>query len=40
MDQCALQTMYEVSYEIDEEKEAVKEDLAVAEANHRPRRGS
>ena len=30
--QCALQKMYDVSSEIDEEKEAVKEDLAVAEA--------
>ena len=30
--QFALQKMYEVSGEIDDEKEAVKEDLAVAEA--------
>ena len=30
--QLALQRMYEVANEIDEEKDAVKEDLAVAEA--------
>ena len=30
--QYALQKMYDVSNEIDEEKEGVKEDLAVAEA--------
>ena len=31
----ALQKMYEVSGEIDDEKEAVKEDLAVAEEKKR-----
>ena len=30
--QCALQKMYEVAYELYDEKEALKDDLAVAEA--------
>ena len=34
--QCALQKMYEVAYELYDEKEALKDDLAVAEAKQLP----